>query len=39
MNGNIFPPGSYLFRIDNTNTRPRCEICLKLTLKTPKQGQ
>ena len=34
-NGNIFPTGSYLLRIDNRNTRPRCEICSKLTLKIP----
>ena len=25
----------YLFKVDNRNTRKRCEICLKLTIKTP----
>ena len=25
----------YLFKVNNTNTRKRCEICSKLTIKTP----
>ena len=29
-------PGSiYLFKGNNRNTRKRCEICSKLTIKTP----
>ena len=28
------PAGNYLLRIDNRNTRKRCEICSKLTIKT-----
>ena len=27
----------YLFKCNNRNTRKRCEICLKLTVKTPEQ--
>ena len=29
------PAGIYLFKVNNRNTRARCEICLKLTIKTP----
>ena len=25
----------YLFKVNNRNTRTRCEVCLKLTLQTP----
>ena len=25
----------YLFKVDNRNTRKRCEMCPKLTIKTP----
>ena len=28
-----------LFEVTNKNTRPRCEICSKLTMKTPEQPQ
>ena len=28
------PAGIYLQKVDNRNTRTRCEICLKLTIKT-----
>ena len=38
-NGNLFPAGNYLFKGSNRNTRPRCEICSKLTIKTPEQRQ
>ena len=31
------PPGNYMFRVNNRNTRTRCEICSKLTIKTPQQ--
>ena len=29
------PAGNYLFIVNNRNTRTRCEICSKLTIKTP----
>ena len=29
------PANIYLFKVYNRNTRKRCEICLKLTIKTP----
>ena len=32
---NVNPPNIYLFKINNRNTRKRCEICSKLTIKTP----
>ena len=28
------PAGNYMFKANNRNTRTRCEICLRLTLKT-----
>ena len=34
---NIFPAVNYLFKINNVNTRAVCEICSKLTIKTPEQ--
>ena len=34
---NYFPANIYLFKIHNRNNRKRCEICLKLTTKTPEQ--
>ena len=33
---NVFPAHIYLFKIDNRNNRKNCEICSKLTIKTPK---
>ena len=30
-----FPIGIYMFKVNNRNTRIRCEICSKLTIKTP----
>ena len=33
------PAGNYVFKVDNRNTRTRCEICSKLTIKTPEQRQ
>ena len=30
-----FPAGIYLLKVNNRNTRTRCEICSKLTIKTP----
>ena len=29
------PAGNYIFKAGNRNTRTRCEICSKLTIKTP----
>ena len=31
------PVGIYMFKVDNRNTRTRCEICWKLTIKTPER--
>ena len=30
-----YPAGNYMFKVNNRNTRTRCEICSKLTIKTP----
>ena len=30
-----FPAGIFLLKVNNRNTRTRCEICSKLTIKTP----
>ena len=29
-----YQTGNYLFKVNNRNTRTRCEICSKLTIKT-----
>ena len=34
-----FPAGIYLLKVNNKNTRTRCEICSKLTIKTPERRQ
>ena len=34
-----FNKGIYLLKVNNRNTRTRCEICSKLTIKTPEQCQ
>ena len=31
----IFPAGIYLLKVNNRNTRTSCEVCSKLTIKTP----
>ena len=31
--------GNYMFKVSNVNTRTRCELCSKLTLKIPEQRQ
>ena len=31
--------GNYIFKGNNRNTRTRCEICSKLTIKTPERRQ
>ena len=33
------PAGIYLLKVNNRNTRTRCEICSKLTINTPEQRQ
>ena len=33
------PAGNYMFRVNKRNTRTRCEICIKLTIKTPERRQ
>ena len=35
----LISSNNYLLRIDNRNTRKRCEICSKLTIKTPEWRQ
>ena len=35
----INPAGIYLFKVNNRNTRIRCEIGSKLTIKTPERRQ
>ena len=33
------PVGNYMLKINNRNTRTRCEICSKLTIRKPEQRQ
>ena len=33
----IIPTGIYLLKVNNRNIRTRCEICSKLTIKTPER--
>ena len=33
------PANIYLFNVNNRSTRKRCEICSKLTIKTPERRQ
>ena len=35
--GQDVPVGIYLLKVNNRNIRRRCEICLKLTIKTPER--
>ena len=32
-----FPAGNYMFNFNSRNTKKRCEICLKLAIKTPER--
>ena len=32
---NKYPAANYILKVNNRNTRTRCEICSKLTIKTP----
>ena len=36
--GTRLPTGKYMFKVNNRNTRTRCEIWSKLTIKTPGQS-
>ena len=33
----LYPTGNYMFKVNNRNTRTRCEICSKLTIKIPER--
>ena len=35
----LIPTGIYLCKVNNRNTRTRCEICSKLTIKIPERRQ
>ena len=37
MINSMTPAGNYMFKVNNRNTRTRCEICSKLTIKTPER--
>ena len=39
LNFNRFPANIYLFKVNTRNTRKKCEIYSKLTIKTPEQLQ
>ena len=34
---NPSPVGDYIFKVNNRNSRSRCKICSKLTIKTPER--
>ena len=34
-----YPAGNYMFKVNNKNTSARCEVCSKLTIKTPERRQ
>ena len=35
----FYPAGNYMFKVNSRNTRTRCEICSKLTIKIPERRQ
>ena len=35
----LYPANVYLFKVNNRNTRKRCEVRSKLTIKTPERRQ
>ena len=37
MFGKMIPAGNYMFKVNNRNTRTRCEICSNLAMKTPER--
>ena len=38
-NGQTYPISIYLLKVNNRNTKTRCEICSKLIRKTPERCQ
>ena len=34
-----FPAGNYIFKINSRSARAKCEICTRLTIKTPGRCQ
>ena len=34
-----FPADIYLLKLNNRNTREKCELCSRLTIKTPERRQ
>ena len=36
--GSVNPANIYLFKVNNGNTKKRCEICCKLIIKTPERS-
>ena len=36
---NCYPAGNCMFKVNDRNTRTRCDICSKLTIKTPERRQ
>ena len=36
-NYSLYPADNYMFKVNKKNTRTRCEICSKLTIKTPER--
>ena len=34
-----YPAGIYLLKVKNRNTRKMCEVCSRLTIKTPERSQ
>ena len=37
MQEKTFPAGNYMFKVNNRNTRTRCEMYSKLTIKIPER--
>ena len=35
----LYPANIYLFKVNSSNTRKKCEFCSKLTIKTPEPRQ
>ena len=35
----VHPVGIYLLKVNNRNSRARCEICSKLAIRTPERRQ
>ena len=33
------PASNYMFKVNNRDTKTRCKICSKLTIKTPERHQ